>query len=461
MAASSSSSPSLWQSISHQVQDAVCSLAREHAKKEQKREQRERIFLDHNGTTPLDLELYRELSPLQDACNPSSTHSSCGQKSQGIVRQAREKMRELCCCPPDRQDCVIFTSGSTESMNSLLRSTARHFVETNPGTRLPEGGYAGGGLAVKIGVIVTSPAEHKCVMETARQLAESSEGRIQWAQVPCNERGEVPPDELRDFLQSLKRVGKTPFLVSIIAANNELGTVQDVAGQAAVCAEQEVFFCPDTTQYAKCFPLDMSLPGLSSVCVSAHKIHGPKQAGCVVVHEDFPWHAQHTGGPQENGMRAGTESVFNIVFTTACLEKVQQDRAQKNKALEKKRKLFLQALHDALPEQADVQVLGNTREPGTYLPGTCLLFFNMEGFCNQKMAQCLDRRRVVASVGSACNTSNAKPSHVLSAIGFQKGEFGKVMRFSFGEQTTEKELRRAAHIIARCAVRASSSQTEE
>ena len=88
------------------------------------------------------------------------------------------------------------------------------------------------------------------------------------------------------------------------------------------------------------------------------------------------------------------------------------------------------------------------------------MFFDREGFCNQEMAKCLDRRGVVASVGSACNTSNAKPSHVLSAIGFQKGEFGKVMRFSFGEQTTEKELQRAAHIIARCAVRASSSPPE-
>ena len=105
------------------VRGAVKQLAREHQRRERKAGQRSCVYLDHNGGAPLDMELYEELSPLMDACNPSSIHNSCGQESKKAVQKCREVVRQLCRCPPERGDSVIFTSGSTESMNSLLRST--------------------------------------------------------------------------------------------------------------------------------------------------------------------------------------------------------------------------------------------------------------------------------------------------------------------------------------------------
>lgn len=375
------------------------------------------IYLDHAATVALCPSALEAMLPyLTEQCgNPSALYES-GRRARQAVSRARRELAETLGCLPEE---LYFTSGGTEADNWALLSMA-------------EAARARGEAPFLVGTAI----EHHAVLETLRYGKET--GLLDYALLPVTGDGVAALSGLDALL------AKRPALVSCMGANNETGALQPLGELLARCRERNVPLHSDLVQVYGQLPLKSllgeELPDLFSV--SAHKFGGPKGVGFLYIRRGLAVGALLHGGSQERGRRAGTENVAGIVGMAAAAKVAFAEMAE---SAEKKRaltELFFRLLREELPT-----VYRNGSETAR-LPGHLNLCF--PGVSAELLLILLDQAGIAASAGAACASGALEPSHVLLAMGRSEQEARASIRFSFGAENTEEEVRRAAQIVTNC-----------
>jgi cysteine desulfurase len=373
------------------------------------------IYLDHNATSPVRPEVAEAAGPYltQTFGNPNSIHRF-GREARAAVENARQEAASLIGAADPEE--IVFTSGGTESDNWALRGVIS---------------AAGGG-----GHIVTTAIEHPAVLDTCKTLEETG---VEITRVPPNGKGRVSAGDLADAIRPDTR------LVSVMWANNEVGTTQPIEEIAAACRERGVLFHTDAVQAVGKLPIDVEAAGISLLSATGHKFNGWKGAGFLYVRNGVVLDPLITGGGQEQNLRSGTENVSGIVaLGEACrLVRVEAPAAMKARA----------ALRDRLENEiceriSDVVVNG---DPGHRLPGTSNLgFLGAEG---ETLLIRLDLEGIAVSTGSACSAGSTEPSHVLLAMGLPEAAIKGSLRFSLGWGNTEEDIKRLMEILPEAVAR--------
>lgn len=368
------------------------------------------VYLDYNATTPLDPAVRDAMLPLLGGIwgNPSSVHQ-VGRRARAHLDDSRDRAARVFGCKPSE---VVFTSGGTESANLAIFGAAR--------LRRARGRH-----------IVTSAVEHHAVLHAARHLA-AREG-FEMTRVPVDADGRVAVEDVRRALRP------DTILVSIMAANNEIGTVQPVAGIGALCRERGVLFHTDAVQWFGKEPvgaIDDFNADLVSVC--AHKIHGPKGAGALFARSPLLPEPILFGGGHENERRAGTENLAAIAGLVEALERFIRppvfapDR--------------IGPLADRLIRLVEnLEGVHRVGSPTNRLANT--VAFVVEGADSITLLAGLDLEGICASSGSACSAGSLEPSHVVQALGLAPELANALVRFSLGRETTGEEIARVEEVL--------------
>ena len=363
------------------------------------------VYLDHQATTPLDPRALEAMLPwlTGEFGNAASRQHSWGWTAESAVAAAREEVAAALGVPPHE---VVVTSGATESNNLAILGAAR----AAKGRRH----------------VVTSAVEHRAVLDPCRQLA--AEG-FSVTVLPPDAAGRVSPDAVAAALTD------GTALVSLMAANNEVGTLAPVAEIGALCAERGVLFHTDAAQAFGKVPLDLS-SGTALASLSAHKLHGPKGVGALWVRgrPRVPLAPILFGGGHERGLRSGTLNVPGIVGFGAAARLAARERGEEAARLARLRDRLDGALRGALD---GVTLNGH---PVERLPGNLSLSF--AGVDGERLVA--ELRDVAVSSGSACTTAAGEPSHVLAALGVPEALAKATLRFGLGRFTTEAEVDFAA-----------------
>jgi cysteine desulfurase len=369
------------------------------------------IYLDHAATTPVRREVLDAMLPLltESFGNPSSAHAY-GRAARAALDTAHETVaRRL--NAEGRE--IVFTSGGTEANNLALKGAA----------------WAGKGRGHRI---VTSSVEHHAVGHTLRYLEKFG---FEVVELPVDRYGRVDPDQLEAALND-----KT-ILVSIMLANNEVGTIQPIAEIAArVRTRKGVVFHVDAVQAAPYVELDVEALGADLVSLGAHKFEGPKGVGALYVRHGTHILAQQQGGTQERHRRAGTENVAGAVGLAAAYDLTCAERAETVARLRDQRDRLLAAV-------LTISGVEPTGHPKERLPG--LLSIVARDTDGASVSMSLDLEGIACSVGSACTTGSTEVSHVLTAMGYPDEEARGALRLSLGRTTTEEEIAVASEIVPR------------
>ena len=378
----------------------------------------EPVYLDHAATTPLDPEVRAALLPWlgERFGNPSSVHRA-GRQARAAVDEARDRVAAAAGCASRE---VIFTSGGTEADNLALRGVLERWG--------PERGRH----------LVVSAVEHEAVLTTARTLAASS--RAELTVVGCDHSGRVDPAEVGSAVRP------DTVLVSVMLANNEVGTVQDVPAiaTAARVGNPRVLVHTDAVQALGRLPLGLVELGVDLLSLSAHKAYGPQGVGALVARYGVFPAPQLTGGGQERDRRSGTENVAGIVGFGIAAGMAERRRSAEASELTR----LASRLTDLLAEA--VHGIEPTGDPAGRLPGLCS--FVVPGCRSDLLLAVLDELGVCASAGSACSSGAAVASHVLAAMGF--GELaGCALRLSLGRSTTGVQVEAAAQRVGAAVTR--------
>jgi cysteine desulfurase len=364
-----------------------------------------RIYLDHNATTPLESAVVDRMSAaLRDEFGNASSVHHFGQRAKAAIDEARSAVAELVGADPGE---IVFTSGGTESDNIAIRGVAEA-METS-GRRQ----------------VISTSIEHEAVLNTFKALA-----RRGWRTtlLPVDQSGVAQPDALRDAISD------DTALVSVMHANNEVGTIQRVAEFAAIAHERGALMHTDAVQSAGKIPVSVKTLGVDLLSASAHKINGPKGVGAIWIRRGVRLVPLLTGGRQERSRRAGTENVAGIVGYGAAAA-----RAAAKMAAETPR---LSALRDRL-EQGILGTVPGTMVNGSgapRVPNTSNISF--ERVEAESLLIALDLEGIAVSTGSACSSGTLEPSHVLKAMGFPAHRTQNSIRFSLGLGNTEAEIDR-------------------
>ena len=368
----------------------------------------ERIYLDHNATTPLDRRVLEAMLPILESGfgNPSSLHWF-GQRARGAVEDARAQAAALIGASPSE---IVFTGSGTEADNTALR------------------GVAGTAREPRRKIVHTAVEQH-AVIHTAKALAEEG-----W---PV-ETVRVGQDGVVDLESLRARVDDRTALVSVMLANNETGVVQPVAEVVKIAREKGALVHCDAVQAAGKLKIDVAALGVDLLALSAHKFYGPKGVGVLYVKRGTRLKAWARGGAQERNRRAGTENVAGIVglgrAATLAREELPAEGAR------------LQALRDRL-EQKLFQVPATRRNgEGPRVPNTTNVSF--EGIEAESLVMALDLMGIAVSTGAACAAGAVEPSHVLRGMGLPVERVQASIRFSLGRSTTAAQVDRAAAAVA-------------
>ncbi len=363
------------------------------------------IYLDHAATTPLRPDVLEAMLPYlsEHHGNPSSIHASGRRARQGLD-EAREQIAAALACRPRE---IVFTSGGTESDNLALKGVA----------------WAGSGNGRHV---ITSGVEHKAVMNAAAMLERHG---FTITYLPVDRYGRVDPAELAAAI-----TGATT-LVSIQAANNEVGTIQPVAEIGAVCRERGIPFHTDAVQAAAFAAPTPDAWQATLVSLSAHKLGGPVGVGALHVRQGTAMVPQLNGGSQERQRRAGTENVAGIVGFAAAIR------------LAYEAPLDVTPLRDrligGLTAMDGVELTGH---PVDRLPNSASVV--IEGIEGGDLVAALDLEGIEASTGSACTTGSVEPSHVLLAMGIDPQLAHGSLRLTLGRETTEADVDRTLEVVA-------------
>ena len=356
-------------------------------------------YLDHNATTPLDERVLEAMLPFlrEGFGNPSSLHGF-GRPARDAVEAAREQVAALVGAHPSQ---VVFTGGGTEANNAALKGVAER-----SGRRR----------------VAVSAVEHASVLEPAAGLA-----RRGWAvdTLAVDAAGRVRPE-------ALAGLDADTALVSVMAANNETGTVQDLAAVSAAAREHGAVVHTDAVQAAGKIELGFAASGAHLMSLSAHKLYGPKGVGALVVDKAVDWTPLLQGGGQERGRRAGTENVAAIVGFGRAAELARTELAANRQHLEALRGRLLARLAEALPEAV---VLSPEAQR---LPNTVMLA--LPGLDGETLLMGLDGQGFAVSSGAACGSAKDEPSHVLAAMGVPEEWAQCSLRVSLGRGNSEADV---------------------
>jgi cysteine desulfurase len=363
------------------------------------------IYLDYAATTPVDPRVLTSMLPYFNETfgNPSSVHRY-GQKAEAAVESARETVAAAINC---RTDEIVFTSCGSESDNLAIRGTALAMRE-------------------KTGAnwILSSRTEHHAVSKTAEQLEEHYGFQVEWLET--DESGMLSAETVN------KAISKETAIVSIMYANNEIGTINPVAGIASICRAHNVPFHTDAVQAAAYLPLDARSLGVDLMSLGAHKFYGPKGIGVLYVREGTPIFPIQTGGGQESGLRSGTHNVPYIVGFAEALRLTAEEREERIAHVRPLRDRLIGVVLEEIP---DSRLTGH---PITRLPNhISFAFKSMDG---NLLLTLLDAAGFACSSGSACKTGNPEPSEVMTAIGLSP-EWGLgSLRVTLGAGTTPENV---------------------
>jgi cysteine desulfurase len=371
------------------------------------------IYLDHAATTPVDARVLDRMLPYftEHFGNPSSVHEP-GREARAAIDWARGTVARILNCGPRE---IVFTSGATEANNLAIKGLALAALH-RAGAVPPH--------------IITSAIEHPAVLQTVQELARFG---VSSTIVPVNDVGLVDP---RDVAAAVR---PETCLVSIMYANNEIGTVQPISEISANTRSAGVSLHSDAVQAAGKLPLDVASLGVDLLSLSAHKLNGPKGVGLLFVREGTDLFPQLHGGGQEYGHRAGTENVAGIVGLATALEIAVREQDASLRRMSTLRDRLADELMERVPGaqlNGDWQhrLANNVHISFEHVDGESLLFH-------------LDLHGLAASSGSACASGSGKPSHVLLALGLTEAQAEGSLRLTLGPGTTEAQINRAVEII--------------
>ncbi|HET9308645.1 MAG TPA: cysteine desulfurase family protein [Candidatus Sulfotelmatobacter sp.] len=384
-----------------------------------------RIYFDHSATTPLDPRVLDAMAPFLGGAfgNPSSLHHE-GRVAREAVETARTQVAALIGAEADE---IIFTASGTEADNLALIGAVR--ATGNPGH------------------VVTSSIEHAAILETCRYLAASG---TKITHLPVDGDGLVGPDSLLRSLQSKVTI------VSIMAANNVVGTLEPIEELAHLTKLHGVLFHTDAVQAAGKLPLDVNRLHVDLLSLSAHKLHGPKGVGALYVRKGVPLSPIVFGGGQEGGLRSATENVAGIVGFGAAAAIAKSELAEEATRLAGFRD---QILREAIRRFPNSRLFGH---PTQRLPGHLSLGFRGQEREVGKLLAALDAAGVAVSAGSACSAHHAgEPSYVALAMGYDAERARGLLRVSLGRFNTQQEVDAFVEILIRAvsAVRQSHEST--
>jgi cysteine desulfurase len=369
------------------------------------------IYLDHAATTPLRREVLDAMLPYltESFGNPSSAHSY-GRSARAALDEAHERVAGRLNAEARE---VVFTSGGTEANNLALKGAA----------------WAGKARGHRI---VTSAVEHHAVGHTLRYLEKFG---FEIVELPVDRYGRVDPEQLE------RAITDKTILVSIMLANNEVGTIQPIAKLISVIrAHKGVLLHIDAVQAAPYVDLDVQVLGADMVSLGAHKFEGPKGVGALYVKHGTHILAQQQGGTQERHRRAGTENVAGAVGFAEAYDLVCRERPETVARLRRQR----DKLAKAILATPGTEITGH---PKQRLPG--LLSIIARDTDGTSVAMSLDLEGIACSVGSACTTGSTEVSHVLTAMGYPEEEARGALRLSLGRTTTDDEIATACDVVPR------------
>lgn len=370
------------------------------------------VYLDYAATTPTDPRVVEAMLPYFTEIygNAHSGHRP-GRRAEQAVEDARETVARILNCKPSE---IVFTSGGTESVNLAIR-----------GVTLSEKGDSAKH-------IVSSAIEHSAVLKTLEQM-ESTNG-IEYTLLPVSQEAVVDPETLIPALQP------NTALVSVMAANNEVGTIQPISALAAQAKARGVLMHTDAVQAAGQLPLDVQALGVDMLSLSAHKFYGPKGVGALYVRDGIRLMPSQTGGSHEEGQRAGTVNTPGVVGLAKALQLAYDEFDE--------RTAHYRSLRDQLIDEV-LRLVPNARLTGhseQRLPGHAS--FLLDGLDGNTLIMHLDMKGLAASSASACKTGNPEPSSVLLAMGIPyETAFGS-LRLTIGKDTTETDIEYSVSVLA-------------
>jgi len=368
-----------------------------------------KLYLDNAATTPTDPRVLQAMLPCFTEVygNPSSLHAF-GQTAKHLVEEARKTVASFIEASPEE---IIFTSGGTEGNNTVIEGIAH--------ARREKGNH-----------IITSKTEHHSILEACHFL--EKEG-FEVTLIPVNEYGLVDPDDIRKAI-----TGKT-ILISIMHANNEIGTIQPLTEISKIARENGIYFHTDAVQTFGHFPISVNELQIDLLSASAHKLYGPKGIGILYVRKGTRIEPILRGGDQEKRRRASTHNVPGIVGLGKAVELAKEEIVNEIEKLTVLRNMLIDGIltkieHSRLNGHPLQRLPNNVNVSFSYVDGeSMLLKLDMEG--------------IACSTGSACTSSNLEPSHVLSAIGLPLELAHGSLRFSLGRQTTEDNIRYVLEVL--------------
>jgi cysteine desulfurase len=377
-----------------------------------------RVYLDHNATTPVEPEVLEAMLPYLSGeyGNAASIHTF-GQKARAAVETARERVAALIGA---RAQEIVFTSGGTEADNHAIFGVAQLFLAA---LRHPDG-------AVASKHIITSNIEHEAVLNTCQALEKQG---VAVTYLSVDGQGVVSPQALR------RAVRKETALITVMHANNELGTAQPLEEIGRIAADADVYFHTDAVQSAGKLSIDVNALRLDLLSLSGHKFYAPKGIGALYIRGGTRLQQLLYGGHHQRGFRPGTENVAGIVGMGKAAElgrtSLAEDAAR------------ISTLRDRL-EQGLLARVPHSRANGARAPRTAnttnIMFPGIEG---EALVIALDLKGLACSTGAACSSGAVEPSHVLTAIGLSPDEARASLRFSLGRHTTAAQIDFALQIV--------------
>ncbi len=359
------------------------------------------IYFDNNATTQTDEEVLKAMLPyfVENYGNPSSIYK-IGRENRKAVEEARKKVATALNCEPDE---IYFTSGGSEADNTAIRGIAYQYQK--------KGNH-----------IITSKIEHPAVLETCKQL--EKEG-FEVTYVGVKENGILDLEELKSAIKA------TTILISVMFANNEIGTIQPIQEIGEIAQKHHIFFHTDAVQAVGSVSIDVKALHIDALSLSAHKFYGPKGIGALYMKKGIQFGKLINGGHQEKNKRAGTENVPGIVGLGKAIELAYENQ-EHNKTIQALRDYYVAQVEEKIPY---IHINGDRKKR---LPGNSNISFRfIEG---EGLLLNLDLKGICASSGSACTSGSLDPSHVLLAIGLPHEIAHGSLRISIGKYNTKEEI---------------------